>query len=351
MKLCRIDQIQEGSILARDVYSKDYQVLLKEGTILKEEYINKLKDFRVSEAYISEPKSFNTVVIDILKIETEATLKEKVRTILEKHTYRHSEDLKEISNTADEIITNILEEEQVVEKVLDIKERSADIYEHSIMTCSLSIILAIKMSLPKKEIHDIGVASLLHDLGLRYLTIEYNNQALEILSGADLIEFKKHPVYGYTALKDEQWLTERCKNIILFHQERMDGSGYPLHATEITKECQIVSICDEFDEMICGIGCIRMKVHEAIEKIKLEGNITFTKEVVEMFLNFIAVYPVGSIVKTSNGEIAVVISQNNHFPDRPILQIIKDAAGNRIEENNIVDLLKSHTVFIEKVIN
>ena len=58
--------------------------------------------------------------------------------------YQHSEELSELSRTADVIITEILEDDRVIEKVYDIKERSADMYEHSISLCTLATIMALK---------------------------------------------------------------------------------------------------------------------------------------------------------------------------------------------------------------
>lgn len=351
MKLCKIEQLSEGNILAKDIYTNDFKVLLSEGTVIKEEYIQKLQDFDIKEVYIREQKNFNQVVIGILKEETERKLKDNVRDVMEKHTYRHSEDLKIISAVADEVINNILQEEEVIERVYDIKERSADIYEHSITTCTISIIIAIKMNLSKEVIHDIGVASLLHDIGLRYLIIEYNNQGIENLSVNDQIEYKKHPVYGYTALKDEMWLSELSKNIILYHHERIDGSGFPLRVDEIRLEYEIVGLCDYFDERICGLGCEREKTHEVVTELKQMKGKVFSKDLVEKFIKFIAMYPVGSIVKTNEGEIAIVVSQNNHHPDRPVIQVVKDANGKMLKKGRRVDLTSVTHIYVEKVIS
>ena len=73
----------------------------------------------------------------------------------------------EIGKTADSIISNIMEEENIVEQIFDIKERSADLYEHSITTCSLATLIALKMRLPKDVVYNISVGCLLHDLGIR----------------------------------------------------------------------------------------------------------------------------------------------------------------------------------------
>ncbi|MEY8267505.1 HD domain-containing phosphohydrolase [Lachnospiraceae bacterium 64-25] len=349
MKLCRVENLKGGEILSKDVMTSDVRVLLSEGTELRPEYIDKINRLGITEVYIKEEKILTQEVV-ILKSETEGFFKDRVKSILEKHTYSKNDELMELSQTADHIITNILEEEEVVEKIYDIKERSCDIYEHSISICSLATLTALKLKLSKEKVHDIGVACLLHDLGLRYLTIEYADQDISTLSKIELAEYMKHPVYGYSALKDENWISNAVKNIILYHHERLDGTGYPLKAKEIPFETQIVNICDTFDEMICGIGCKRIKVYEAVEYLKSYRGIKFNSDIVDTFLEFTAVYPAGSQVLLSDNRVGKVVRQNKEFPDRPVIQIIKDKSGKLVNEEIYVDLIKVNNIFIEKVL-
>ena len=350
MKLCRVENLKGGEILSKDVMTSDVRVLLSEGTELRPEYIDKINRLGITEVYIKEEEKILTQEVVILKSETEGFFKDRVKSILEKHTYSKNDELMELSQTADHIITNILEEEEVVEKIYDIKERSCDIYEHSISICSLATLTALKLKLSKEKVHDIGVACLLHDLGLRYLTIEYADQDISTLSKIELAEYMKHPVYGYSALKDENWISNAVKNIILYHHERLDGTGYPLKAKEIPFETQIVNICDKFDEMICGIGCKRIKVYEAVEYLKSYRGIKFNSDIVDTFLEFTAVYPAGSQVLLSDNRVGKVVRQNKEFPDRPVIQIIKDKSGKLVNEEIYVDLIKVNNIFIEKVL-
>ena len=75
------------------------------------------------------------------------------------------------------------------------------------------------------------------------------------------------------------------------------------------------------------------------------------KKIVDTFLGFTAVYPAGSHVMTNEGELAVVLSQNKDFQDRPVIRILKDKDGNDVQNEIIKDLVKVHNVFIEKVID
>jgi len=328
----------------------DYKELLSEGARLKKEYISKLRELGITEVYVkdrvSDPKS-----LVILKEEVNKTCKQKVQNIISKHTYRSSEDMVEIGKTAEDIITNIMEEELVIEQIFDIKERSADMYEHSISTCTLATLVALKMKLSKERVYNIGVGCLLHDLGLRYIALDVENLEYESLPDKHREEYRKHPIYAYTALKNETWLSKSSKEIILCHHERVDGTGYPLRANELSLEVKIAAVCDFFDEHICGMGCQRMKVYEVVEFLKASKNTAFDANVIDMLLDFTAVYPSGSKVFTNEKETAIVIRQNKGFPERPVLQIIADKMGKTIEENVIKDLLEYNNVFIEDVLN
>ena len=349
MILKRINELKGNEILARPVMTLDYQVILPEGARIKKEYIERLYDLNIIEVYVQD--GIQTKEIVILKSDIEASAKEKVKSVLERHTYHNNKELVELSGTADNIISTILEEDKIVEKIFDIKERSTDIYEHSISICSMAILTALRLEIDKKTIHDIGVGCLLHDIGLRYTTIDITNRTFEDLNQQEMVEYKKHPIYAYSALKDESWISEASKNIILNHHETMDGKGFPLRKKESCIACEIVKVCDTFDEMICGIAQKKVKVYEAVEYLKSFKNVKFDGKIVDAFLSFTSVYQAGSHVMTNKGELAVVLSQNKQFQDRPIIRILKDGEGNDLMEERIVDLVKVHNIFIDKVLD
>lgn len=345
----KVEELVGNEVLARALTTWDYQTILPEEAIIRVDYIEKLKDLGIKEVCIHEEEEVCESLI--LKTDIECSVKEKVKEVLEKHTYKNNGNLEELSKAADNIICNILEENQVVERVYDIRQRNADLYEHSISICSLAILTALRLEIPVERIHDIGVACLLHDIGLRYQTYDYSDKSMDEMTDYELSEYKKHPIYGYTALKEENWLSDVSKDIILYHHERLNGSGFPLKTRKIPLECRIVSVCDVFDEMICGIGFKRIRVHEAIEYLKFYRNKKFDGKVVDIFLHFTAVYPVGTHVLTSEGEIGVVVGQNKDFQDRPILRIIRNKDGSKVKKEIIKDLVKIQNLFIEKVIS
>ncbi len=354
MKLITVEDLKEGDVLAKDVLLEDYTVLVGKGTVIKKAYIDKFRDLSIITVYIEDKEEDSPRLTleekTILRDDVEAKIKSEVQDILELHVYQMTDGLSQIAETAQNIIIDILEEDAVVERLYDIRERSADIYEHSLKTCSIATLIAVKMQLEKKEVYDISVSSLLHDIGLRYLVVRYEDQDINLLPTKDQEEYKKHPIYSYTALKKETWISEEAKNIILNHHEHRDGSGYTMGNDLLSKSCQILGVCDEFDELICGIGKARVRVHEAINCIRNYSGIWFDAEIVDNFLQLVAVYPVGSKVKTSEGELAVVMKQNVHFPERPVLRVINDKFGQPINKEKIIDLIKETRIVIQEVI-
>ncbi len=295
-------------------------------------------------------KKISLEKVTILRDDVEEQVKNKIKDILEMHVYQQTEGLEKIAETAQNIITDILVEEEEAEKGYDVKERSADIYEHSLQVCTISTLISLKLGLTRKQVYDISVACLIHDLGLRYLVVRYEDQDINLLPAKEQEEYKKHPIYAYTAIKNETWLSDNAKEIVLNHHERKDKSGYPLGTDLVSRMTQIVGVCDEFDELICGIGKARVRVHEAINNIRNYSGIWYDADIVEAFLQLIAVYPFGSKVRTNRGEVGIVMRQNPHFPERPVLRIVEDKYGQAIHAELVVDLIKDTSVVIQEVI-
>ena len=352
MTLLETKELKGGEILARAIITEEYNELLPEGTVIKEEYVEKLINLGITQVYISEEHVETEKEIEILKEEVKAKCREQVQTIISRYSFsKQSPDMIKLCKTADDIINNIMEEDEVVDKIYEIKEHKADIFEHSISVCSLSILTSLKLELPQETIREIGIGCLLHELGLRYVTVDYSDIDIAYLDEKRQAEYKKHPIYGYDAVQCENWLSDLSKSIILGHHERTDGSGYPLHTKDQPIEQSIVAVCDYFDEAICGIGFEKRKIYKIVEYLKANRGLCFDAKVIDAIFKFIAIYPSKSMVVINTGETARVIGQNHGFPERPVLQLIKDEAGNEYKEDIILDMLRQNNVFIEKVID
>lgn len=346
MKLRKISELQENDIVGKTVMTHDYQILLSEGTVLKQSYISKLKDLNIKEIYVHSPKD-DMRDSTIIRQEIRESMEERLEKLVDQHFHGNDEALMKIAKMAKDIVEELLTNENLLIRVYNIQKKNVNLYEHSLNVSIYVTITALKMNYNKEQVRHLAEAALLHDLGLHCMSFDICEVDVFGLSFGEEQEFKKHPLLSYEAVKDEDWLSEETKLLILKHHERNDGTGFPLHVDKITELSSILNICELFDEMMSGIGCKPTPVFESIELIKFYSEKYFSKKVVDVFLEFIAVFPVGSKVILDNGKEATVVKQNNGFPERPIISVpTEDRKG-----TEICDLLKIKTLNIVKILS
>ena len=349
MKTISVDDLTGGEYLAKPVKLQDNQILFYEGTCLYMKHIEAILSAGIKEVCIFEQNKLSPKEKKIIKEKLRSDCTKKVQDVLESHITLN-DGFSEIAETAMEIVDDIFNREEIVDRVYDIRERNGDLYDHCVTVASLSILTGIKMNLSKWEIYDIGVGSLMHDMGLRYLSVPYENIDVENDFDAEsLFEYKKHTLYGYSSVEKESWMSNESKKIVLFHHERLNKSGYPFKHIVMPIGVRIVAIVDAFDDILCGIGCKRGNTRQALEFIKEGRDKLFEGRIVDYFLEFIAAYPVGTIVITQNGDEAVVIEQNEHYTDRPKIRLIKDRNNNPYPDNTLIDLVENGNYTIEYV--
>lgn len=271
-----------------------------------------------------------------------------IKNVLEKHIYRHNSDLKIIGEQAEKIIESVIEEPEVITNITEMRNISTDMYTHCINVCALSTIMALRLKMSEKQVRNISIGAILHDIGLRYIKVPYMNTNETYMNVKDALEYKKHTIFGYSSLQDEGWIPDIAKEIILLHHERIDGKGYPFQhkGDKIKTEVKLVSLCDDFESLISGVGSPKLKIYEAIEYIKANQGIKYDATITDKLLESVAVYPVGINVITSEGEMGVVIRQNHKFTDRPVIKMLKHADGSQYKDDVEKDLMEYLTLFI-----
>lgn len=271
-----------------------------------------------------------------------------IKNVLEKHIYRHNSDLKIIGEQAEKIIESVIEEPEVITNITEMRNISTDMYTHCISVCALSTIMALRLKMSEKQVRNISIGAILHDIGLRYIKVPYMNTNETYMNVKDALEYKKHTIFGYSSLQDEGWIPDIAKEIILLHHERIDGKGYPFQhkGDKIKTEVKLVSLCDDFESLISGVGSPKLKIYEAIEYIKANQGIKYDATITDKLLESVAVYPVGINVITSEGEMGVVVRQNHKFTDRPVIRMLKHADGSQYKDDVEKDLMEYLTLFI-----
>lgn len=351
MKEVFVDDLKGTEILAVPVITESNVVLIQSDTILKQEYIDKLKEHNQLLVYVKDDIANTTAdgTRHIFNIDdTINRTQEIVGKVLDRHIYKRNSDISIIGEAAEEIIDSVISDPDVINSMTEIRNISTDLYTHCINVCSLSTVMALKLKMTKKQVKNIAMGAILHDIGLKYIQAPYIDVSEDELSPKDELEYKKHTIYGYSSIQDENWISDISKEIILLHHENIDGTGFPFqhNGSKIKMEIRIVSVCDEFDSLISGIGNKQLKMYQAIEYMKVHAEREYDGAIVKKLLESVAVYPVGMQVLTNENEVGEVIRQNKDVADRPVMKMVRHSDGSPYTEYVEKDLLKYLTVFI-----
>jgi len=180
-------------------------------------------------------------------------------------------------------------------------------YMHSLAVCALMISLARQLEMDEEQVKLAGVGGLMHDLGKSLMPLEVLNKPGK-LSDAEYDIMKKHPAAG-AKLLEKSGAAPEVIDIALHHHEKINGLGYPnrMNGKEISLFSRMAAICDVYDAVTSEraykqawdpAGTIR-------EMAKWEGH--FDKQIFNIFVKMVGIYPVGSLVRLASQRLAVVI--------------------------------------------
>ncbi|MGM0445882.1 MAG: HD-GYP domain-containing protein [Bacillota bacterium] len=156
---------------------------------------------------------------------------------------------------------------------------------HSENVANLSVQIAERMGLSKKEKNDIYWAGMVHDIGKLLIPLSILNKSSSLnQKEASLIQ--KHPYWGYKALSNSKTLRHVSK-YILYHHERWDGKGYPegISKDEIPLLARILTVADAWDAMTSKRAYRdSLTRDQAVEELIANRGTQFSPEVVDIFL-------------------------------------------------------------------
>lgn len=321
MRIRLVKTLKGGERLAEPVITKENEILISSGTVLKPEYLDLISFLGIDTVCIEDPYESEETPHSIISKEKREFYVSKVQKILENHIYQKKNSLEKIVPLAKDIVSEVMSIEEDI--VIDMEERSGNLYEHTIRVTAFSVIVAKQLKIKIEELYQIALGCLLHDLGLRYIMVPYMNYDMESRPASEIFEYKKHTILAYSALEGEKWLSATAKKMILSHHERRDGSGFPLRQKSRELECNILQACDAFDCYISGIECKRIGVQKALEYMMETADVFFDRKIVNVIEKIVARYPIGTRVRLSSGELGIVIAQTKNSI-RPVIAVLDD---------------------------
>ncbi len=156
---------------------------------------------------------------------------------------------------------------------------------HSARVTDIALKIASKMDFNTKELKDLELASLLHDVGKIAIPESILNKEGR-LSDEEYTLIKEHPARGESILKPVVELKE-ISRIVRAHHERYDGAGYPdgLKGHEIPLSARIMAVADTYDSMTSNRPYRKgMSHHFSVKEIVSLSGKQFDPEVIEHFI-------------------------------------------------------------------
>lgn len=235
--------------------------------------------------------------------------------------------------------------------VLSLRQVDDYSYARSLRTSVWCATFGRHLGLEKPAIETLALGGLLLDIGKTGLPKELLRKSGS-LSPGEMKQMQMHVDIGVKILANTSNATSDGKlpieilQMVATHHERADGSGYPqcLSNNEIPLFGRIAGIVDSYDAMNserAHIDANPMSAHEAVSELYELRGLKYQAELVEQFIQAIGLYPTGSLIELSTGEVGAVVAVNGLRRLRPSLVMILDKNKEALPQFVQMDLSKT----------
>ena len=221
-------------------------------------------------------------------------------------------DIAAVATCVDDMVESMAANPDAMMWVARLRDEDINTYHHGVKVSLYLIALGRHLGIPKAQLADLGLIGMLADVG----KIKLPRSLLAkpgMLSPAEFELVKGHVALGLSALEGSTGLTTGVLQGIAQHHERLDGSGYPngLKNEQIGVYGRMTAIADSFSAMITPRPYANAaSAQETLLSLYEWGGTSFSAPLIEQFVQAVGVFPVGSLVELSNGEVAVVVAHN-----------------------------------------
>ena len=219
---------------------------------------------------------------------------------------------------------------------------------HSVNVTLLALRLAQTLDYEAHNQIKVGLAALLHELGVALLP-----ERLLYQPGQVSPQVRQRPVYSAKLLKKfypkDDWLIETVEQVY----ERTNGSGFPLglEGEQIREEAQILGIVDVFEACIHDRPYRKaLTGYQLLEELTRGDTKTFSDHIIKALVRSFSLYPYNEYVLLNTDELGQVVDINPQKLSRPIIRILYDKKGKALEEPRVTDLAQHPSLFISKAL-
>ncbi len=351
MRLIKIENLQEGDILAYPIYDQYSNLIAKKTDKINLQRIEFLKKFGIKELIIEDESD---VVIKHDELISQTSIIDALKKLKTK-------DMKQISNCAKMLVIEFIgnhKSDIMIDEPLPIRNDFDRIYQRAIQVCKYALAVSKNMKIDDAVfLYELAVSSLLHNLGESFLEIEsveikdplircyykdYEKKTKKLDEEPDeekldedeivqnyfytddtLERQKKYSnIYLVNYLKDNPYLNKEILYTVMSYKENLDGTGFPFRykADQIPLSARIIRVCSDFDTLVNENN---MTEKEAILKMQELKGINYDDKVLNTLSRTVAIYKKGTLVDLSDGLTGLVYENHLAYPDKPTV-ILED---------------------------
>lgn len=212
--------------------------------------------------------------------------------------------------------------------------------QHCMNVSVLAVVLGKHLGFTKDQLKLIGLGALLHDIGKMGTPAEILDKPGK-LTPEEFEVIKRHPVDGHDAMLATGKVPDQALQMIKYHHERLSGRGYPdgLRGDQISTAVLIVAIADVYDAITSDrVYHKGIPAYEALQTLYKIAPSEFGKPLVEEFIRCMGIYPIGSVVELTTGDIGVVMTSDPRSRLRPVVLLVRASDGTEYSPRRYVSL-------------
>ena len=290
---------------------------------------------------IKEWKGFDTLRKNIKTIRQQSdTAVVRLTKLAESDAGDRSEHLRDTREAVIHLINDISADPKTSLWMRIISEQDATIGRHAMNTTILAVGFAADLGWDAVLQGVVGEGAMLHDVGMAKIPRHIRDKPTA-LNRDERRLIKLHPGYAAAHLDSSTGLDPRILDIARHHHERLDGSGYPdgLTGDMIPDYVRLVSICDVYDSYTTA-QCYRPQLtpSAAVARLTKRTATHFSKELVEKFIRWIGIYPLGSLVRLHNNSLAIIVASDEKKRLHPTVLLVRDPTGKAVLPRRTLNL-------------
>jgi HD-GYP domain-containing protein (c-di-GMP phosphodiesterase class II) len=232
-------------------------------------------------------------------------------------------NIQSLDPLAERMVQSTFRSKHALTAITRIKSKDEYTFMHCVSVAGLMTSFAQEMDLDNETIHQVAIGGMVHDIGKILVPGNILNKPGK-LDNDEFSVMRRHVDFSGQLLKEHSGLSQVALDVTLQHHERMDGAGYPLglQGDQISLIGQMAAIVDVYD----ALTSIRVykdawEPSVTLKKLLEWSPSQFNRELVQRFIKYLGIYPVGSLVELKSGRVGIVMEQGANTL-RPLVRII-----------------------------